>query len=164
MVGYLFHTGIDQQIQRCVAKDDIYEILKAAHDGPCGGNFADKRIGHNVLQMGYYWPSIFCDAWDYIRRCDNCQRMGKPGKAYEMPLQPQIVLEPFEKWAIDFVGPFNPPSHQKSYILVCTDYVTKWVEARAVTRATEQVVSDFIFEEIFAQYGTPREILSDGGS
>ena len=36
MARYLFHTGIDQQIQRCVAKDDIYEILKAANDGPCG--------------------------------------------------------------------------------------------------------------------------------
>ena len=81
-----------------------------------------------------------------------------------MPLHPQVVLESFEKWAIDFVGPFNPPSHQKDYILVCTDYVTKWVEARVVTRAIEQVVADFLFEEIFARYGTPREIVSDGGS
>ena len=90
--------------------------------------------------------------------------MGQPGKEDEMPLQTQIVLEPFEKWAIDFVGPFNPPSHQKAYILVCTDYVMKWVEARAVMRATEQVVEDFLFEEIFARYVTPREIVSDGGS
>ena len=81
-----------------------------------------------------------------------------------MPLQPQIVHEPFEKWAIDFFGPFNPPSYQKSYILVCTDYVTKQVEARVVTRSIEQVASDFLFEEIFARYGTPREIVLDGGS
>lgn len=136
MARYLFHKGVDQQIRRCVAGDDIFEILKAAHGGPYGGHFADKRTGHKVLQMGYYWPSIFRDARDYVRRCDSCQQMGQPGKADEMPLQPQIVIEPFEKWAIDFVGPFNPPSHQKAYILVCTDYVTKWVEARAVTRAT----------------------------
>ena len=74
MAGYLFHTGIDQQIRCCVSKDDIYEILKAAHDGPCGGNSVDKITGHKVLQMGYYWPSIFRDARDYIRRCDSCQR------------------------------------------------------------------------------------------
>jgi hypothetical protein len=66
MAGYLFHTGADQQIRRCVAEDNIYEILKAAHDGPCGGHFADKRTGHKVLQMGYYWPSIFRDARDYV--------------------------------------------------------------------------------------------------
>jgi len=65
---------------------------------------------------------------------------------------------------IDFVGPFNPPSYQKAYILVCTEYVTKWVEARAITKATKKVVADFIFEEIFARYGTRREIVSYGES
>jgi len=111
MAGYLFHTGVDQQIWCCVSEDDIYEILKATHGGPCGGHFAEKRTGHKVLQLGYYWPSIFRDARDYVQRCDTYQQMGQPGKSDEIPLQPQIVLEPFEKWAIDFVGPFNPPSH-----------------------------------------------------
>ena len=52
MAGYLFHTGEDKQIRRCVPEDDIYEVLKAAHDGPCGGHFADKITSHKVLQMG----------------------------------------------------------------------------------------------------------------
>ena len=86
MVGYLFHTGADKQIRRYVSEDDIYEILKVAHDGPYGGHFTDKRIGHKVLQMGYYWPSIFHDAQNYVRRCDSCQRMEQPGKLDEMPL------------------------------------------------------------------------------
>ena len=81
-----------------------------------------------------------------------------------MPLQAQVVIESFEKWAIDFVGPFNPPSQQKVHILVCNDYVTKWVEAKAVAKETEQIVLDFLFEEIFARYGTPREVVSNGGA
>eukprot|EP00253_Pinus_taeda_P030414 PITA_30414 len=64
--------------------------------------------------------------------------MGRPGQADEMPLQPQVVVEPFETWALDFVGPFNPPSNQKVYILFCTDYVTKWVEAVAFPRAKKE--------------------------
>ena len=80
-----------------------------------------------------------------------------------MSLQPQIVLETFEKWALDFVGPINPSSRQKSYILIYTDYVTKWVEAKALTKATEQVVSEFLFEDIFIRFGIPREIVTDGG-
>ena len=48
--------------------------------------------------------------------------------------------------------------------MVYTDYVTKWVEAKAVVKEIEQVVLDFLFEENFACYGTPREIVSNGGA
>jgi len=51
-----------------------------------GRHFADKRTGHKVLQMGYYWPSIFSDARDYVRRCDSCQPMGQSSFSDEMPL------------------------------------------------------------------------------
>ena len=89
--------------------------------------------------------------------------MGRPTTTDEMPLQPQVHLEPFEKWAIDFIGPINPTSLSKKHILVCTDFVTKWVEAKAISFATEKVVVDFIFSEIFTRFGVPREIFSDNG-
>jgi len=63
--------------------------------------------------------------------------MDWPSRLDEMLLQPQVLLEPFEKWAIDFVGPFNLSSHQKVYTLVCTDYLTKWVEARPMKKSIE---------------------------
>jgi hypothetical protein len=47
--GYLFHTGADLQIHRCVQDDEIYDILKSRHDEPCGGHFADRGIGHKIL-------------------------------------------------------------------------------------------------------------------
>ena len=57
--AYLFHTGANMHICRCLREDEIYDILKPYHDGPCGGHFADHRIGHKVLQLGYYWSTIF---------------------------------------------------------------------------------------------------------
>jgi hypothetical protein len=89
--------------------------------------------------------------------------MGKPGQADEMPLKTQLVIEPFERWALDFVGPFNPKSNQKAYILIAMDYMTKWVEAEALPNATEEVVIKFLFK-LFVRYGLPREIITDGGS
>ena len=50
--------------------------------------------------------------------------------------------------ALDFLGPISPMSHKKKYILICIDYVTKWVEAKALFRAMEKSVVEFINEEI----------------
>jgi len=162
--GDLFYTGYDLIIRRCVRQDEILDILKACHDEPCGGHFADKRTAYKILNLGYYWPTIFKDAKRYVRSCDTCQRMGRPVRSDEMPLHPQVLIEPFEKWALDFIGPINPPSQGKKYILVCTDYVTKWVEAKPLPRATEQTVVNFLFEEIFVRFGVPREIVTDQGA
>ena len=37
--GYLFHTGADIHIRRCIREDEIYDILQACHDEPCGNHF-----------------------------------------------------------------------------------------------------------------------------
>eukprot|EP00253_Pinus_taeda_P027132 PITA_27132 len=113
--------------------------------------------------MGYYWPSLFKDAKKYVRACDNCQRMSQPNHRDEMPLNPQVILEPFERWALDFIGPINPPSNQRVDILVSTDYMNKWVEAKELIIANEESVLTFLFEEIFVRFGVPRELVTNGG-
>jgi hypothetical protein len=90
--------------------------------------------------------------------------MGKPTARYQMPLQAQIVIEPFKKWALDFVGPINPSSKKKNYILVCTNYVTKWVEEKALPATSEKSVVDFLFNDIFTRFVVPREIVTDQGT
>ena len=142
----------------------MIDILHACHDGSCGGHFSDKQTTYKVLHSGYYWPSIFKGAAKYVKGCDNCQRMGIPMSSDQMPLQSQVMIEHFEKWALDFVEPISPMSHKKKYILVCTDYVTKWVEAKALFRAIEKSVVEFIYEEIFTWFGVHREIVTDQGT
>ena len=89
--------------------------------------------------------------------------MGRPTKIDEMPLQPQIVVAPFEKWGIDSVGPVEPPSVGKSYILVCTDYATKWAKEKSMKHPRDNNVAKFLYECIFTRYGVPMEIQSDQG-
>jgi hypothetical protein len=84
-------------------------------------------------------------------------------KRNEMPLQPQISLEPFDKWGMEFIGPIDPPSRKKRNILVCTDYLTKWAEVKAMKDSTEQNVVAFLQECIFSRFGYPREIVTYQG-
>eukprot|EP00253_Pinus_taeda_P024763 PITA_24763 len=67
------------------------DILKACHDEPCGGHFVDKRTAYKILSLGYYWPSLFKDVKQYVKRRDICERVGKATLSNEMPLQPQWV-------------------------------------------------------------------------
>ena len=83
--------------------------------------------------------------------------MGKPTQRDEMPLHPQVALEPFDKWGMDFVGPIDPPSKLKKYIIVCTDYLTKWAETKAVKVETEVKVAEFIRDNVFYKFGYPYE-------
>ena len=47
--------------------------------------------------------------------------------------------------------------------MVCTDYVPKWVEAKALFSATKHAVVNFLYEDIFTRFGVPREIVIDQG-
>ena len=89
--------------------------------------------------------------------------MGQPNILDQMPLQPHLVVEPFDRWALYFFGPTNPNSRQKSYILVCTNYMTKWVEVVALVRANNQDITDFMYREIFTRFGVPKEVVTNGG-
>jgi hypothetical protein len=55
-------------------------------------------------------------------------------------------------------------SRRKNYILVCTDYVTKWVETKTLFRATEKSVVEFIYEDIFTRFGVLQEIVTAQGT
>ena len=82
-----------------------------------------------------------------------------------MPIYPIIPLQPFAKWRLDFVGPIKPKSHQTrcEYIIVATDYFTKWPEAKALRGNTSLEVAKFIYQNIMTRFGCPVEIVSDQG-
>lgn len=98
---YFFHTGADINIQRCLREDEVFDIMKACHDGHCSGHFADHKTGHKILQTSYYWPTIFKDITKFVQTCESCQIMGHPRQSDETPLHPQLVIEPFEQWVLD---------------------------------------------------------------
>jgi hypothetical protein len=79
---------------------------------------------------------------------------------------PQLTLQAFEKWAIDFVGPINPPGKRTTarYIITATEYLTRWAEAREVKDCSETTVAWFIFDDIITIFGCPKVLMSDQGT
>ncbi|KAK6125876.1 hypothetical protein DH2020_040378 [Rehmannia glutinosa] len=80
-----------------------------------------------------------------------------------MPLNPILVIEIFDCWGIDFMGPF-PVSFGFVYILVAIDYVSKWIEAIPCRNNDHKIVIKFLKENILSRFGIPRVIISDGGT
>ncbi|CAN6720964.1 unnamed protein product [Malus baccata var. baccata] len=152
-----------QIIRRCVNESEFQSILTFCHSYACGGHFGTQRTALKVLECGFYWPTIFRDARTFCLTCDRCQRMGNISAKDQMPQNPILSVEIFDVWGIDFMGPF-PSSHGFLYILLAVDYVSKWVEAKATRTNDSKVVADFVKSNIFARFGMPRVLRSDGGS
>ena len=160
---YLFKYCANQIIRKCVPEEEQEGILSHFHDSACGGHFASQRTTMKVLHSGFYWPSLFKNSYTMCKQCDKCQRLGKISRRHMMPLNPILVVELFDVWGIDFMGPF-PTSFGYAYILVGVDYVSKWFEAVPCRAADHKVVLKFSKVNIFSRFGVPKAIISDGGS
>jgi transposase InsO family protein len=166
IANVLYKKGKDGILRRCINPSEVSAILEGCHNDVCGGHFAGMVTAQKALQSGYWWPTLFSDAHIYVRKCDPCQRVGKPTPSKAMPLNPILAQIPFEKWGIDFVGPIKPASRngQKRYILVATEYVTKWAEAMPTKTDDAKTVAKFLYENIITRFGCPKELVSDRGT
>ena len=100
---------------------------------------------------------------EYVRKCYQCQRYApnihQPGGV----LNPLSSPWPFAQWRLDIVGPFPKALGNKKYLLVGTDYFTKWVEAEPLANIRDVDVKKFIWRNIVTRFGTPRTLVSDNG-
>ena len=160
---YLWRYCSDQIIRRCVPDSEIQSVLTFCHAYACGGHFGPKRTAKKVLDSGFYWPTLFRDAYVICKTCEQCQKTGSLTRRNEMIQIPILICELFDVWGIDFMGPF-PSSFGFVYILLAVDYVSKWVEAIATKTNDSKVVIGFIRSNIFSRFGIPRALISDQGT
>eukprot|EP00253_Pinus_taeda_P025632 PITA_25632 len=148
----LFKKNYDSILLRCLEKIEAQKVLQELHDGPAGGHFGADTTAHKIIHAGYYWPTLFRDTHEYVRKCLNCQTASGRQRKSAFPLQPVNIEQPFDQWGLDIIGEINPPSSkQHKYILTATDYFTKWVEAVPLKTTNSEAIIEFIDQFIITR-------------
>jgi hypothetical protein len=76
-------------------------------------------------------------------------------------LIPVTAAWPFQKWAVDIVGPLPEGAGRVKFLVVVIDYFTKWVEAKPLAIITAQNIKRFSWEQILCRFGIPLFLESD---
>ncbi len=134
------------------------EVIKLAHDIPLSGHLGREKTAKRILRR-FYWPTLFRDVKQHCQTCEECQLHG--AKAPMIPLP--VIGEPFKRIAMDIVGPLPRTGRGNRFILVVSDYATRYPEAIPLRNITAPKIAE-VLVELFSRYGIPEEILTDQGT
>lgn len=139
------------------------EILQACHDEPSSGHLGFTRTLARIRQR-YYWPRLAQSVKRYVRSCRDCQRRKTPPSKPPGFLQPvDPPKAPFQQVGMDLLGPFPLSSLGNRWIVVATDYLTRYCETKALPRGTAAEVARFFIENIVLRHGAPTVVITDRG-
>ena len=127
--GALYRRHLDGILLQFLSEDEVSNVLHSCHSGLYGGHFSADVTARRIFRCGYYQPTLFQDVHAFVRHCHECQVFTSRLPWTSIPLLPILVLTPFSKWGLDFVGPINPPSSiGHRYTVMAIDYMMKWAE------------------------------------
>lgn len=138
-------------------------VLKQLHDSPTSGHMGSKRTLFRV-KTRFYWYRMKTDVQTWVRTCIPCQAKETHGSKARARLKQYVVGNRWERIATDICGPFPRSSNKNKYILVVTDYFTKFTEAYAVPNIEAETVANKFVKEWICRYGCPMQLHSDQGS
>ncbi|KAI5324062.1 hypothetical protein L3X38_033135 [Prunus dulcis] len=161
----LFLIGFDNLLMKCLGKKEQLIAMTEVHEVICGAHQASIKMRWLLRRHGYYWPTILKDCIEYAKGCQDCQRHGPVQHVPAELMNPIVKAWPFKGWTMDVIGQIHPESSKgHKYILVATDFFTKWVEAVPLKKVTQAEVLEFIKKTIIHRFGLPESIMIDRGT
>ncbi|XP_056850741.1 uncharacterized protein LOC130500062 [Raphanus sativus] len=153
MEGKLFKRTFSEPYLLCASPKEASTILKRTHDGSCGNHSGGRSLAIKIKKHGYFWPTIITHREQFAARCDKWQwhapMLHQPTRKLSTIYSPY----PFMKWSMDIVGPFvSSGLAQLRFLLVMTDFLTKWTEAEAYQNITGTTVASFIWKNIVCRH------------
>ena len=149
-------------LQAIVPLKERRHVLQYSHDHKTSGHLGVTKTLSKIRQS-YYWPGLQRDVRQYIAGCEICSKSKGLTKTKRAPMQLTGAGFPMERIAMDILGELPLTEKNNKYILVVSDYFTKWVEAFAMPNMEAKTVADIVAREVVARFGVPRTIHSDQG-
>jgi hypothetical protein len=136
----------------------VIDALKEVHVGVCGAHQSGPKLHSQLKHLGYY-------CMKFAKRCHECQIHGNFIHQPHELLHPTSMSWPSEMWGMDVVGPIHPTSSKgHKFILVATDYFSKWVEVVALIEVKAKNVENLIRTNLIYRFGVSSRMISDNGS
>ena len=162
--GVLYRTdpSADSVLQLAVPFSFQADILAAVHADVSGGHLgATKTI--DKVKCRFFWPGMSADLRTFVANCQECmsRKSATTGRA---PLQSMRAGFPNEIVAMDLVGPLPTSRHGNRYLLVCSDYFSRWPEAYPLPTMTAAAVADVFFRNWICRFGAPEQLHTDQGT
>ncbi|KAM2965196.1 hypothetical protein FF2_022900 [Malus domestica] len=146
----LYRKGEDGLLLLCLGPQEGAWAITEVHEGVCGAYQSGRKMRWLLRRHSYFWPRILKDCIEFARGCVQCQIHGPIQRVPAESLHSVIKPWPFRGWAMDVIGKITPSSGAAKHvwIIVATDYFTKWVEAKSYAELTSKEVCDFVEEHI----------------
>lgn len=116
----------------------------------------------------YYWPKTRSDIGTFFRSCKICLAHKSRHKSIVGPARDKMVShtkpkQPWEVISTDLMGPFPKSKQGHTFLLVVTDYLSKFSLLCPLRRATSEAVARYMESNVFLFFGVPSTILLDNG-
>lgn len=134
-----------------------------AHDDVTAGHLGTQKT-YGKVRTRYYWRNMYRDIDRWCKSCVDCAMKKSPRNRHKAPLLPIPVENAFDRLAVDCLGPFPLSIAGNRYVVVFTEYLTRWPEAFAVPSIDAATIARLLVNHIVTTHGAPRTLLSDRGS
>jgi hypothetical protein len=149
----LYQRTIDGMILKCLGEEQAKVAVREVHDGICGAHQSAHKMNWLLWRARFYWMTMMDDCIKYQKGCEACQRFRNIQLAHVGVMNSIVKPWPFRGWGLDFNGEIHLGlSKGHWFILVATDYFTKWPEAVPLRNMTHWEVISFVQEHIIYRF------------
>ena len=154
--------GRKDKLQAVVPKSLKRTVLHSLHNSPLGGHLGITKTLHKVRDR-FYWHGLRNDVEVWCKSCKMYCSRNNPQCKPRAPLVPSKVGSPGDRLAMDIVGPFPKSDQGKKYVLIISDYFTRWTEAYPIPNQEAVTIAETLVKEYICRYGVPQYLHTDQG-